>query len=107
MALASFYREEHHKLYVQLIEGKGKLTAAKIKISFVELCYSGYMAAVKRVNVPQLFKDLGYLNPAYVKLRVPFQFVPPVEVVQPAAAPKPKPKAAPKQLSMASFRKKN
>ena len=59
------------------------------------------------VNVPQLFKDLGYLNPADVKQRVPFQFVPPVEVVQPAAAPKPKPKAAPKQLSMASFLKKN
>ena len=51
-----------------------------------------------------LSMDLGYLNPADVKLRVPFQFVPPVEVVQPAAAPKPKPKAAPKQLSMAAFR---
>ena len=47
------------------------------------------------------------LATADVKLRVPFQFVPPVEVVQPAAAPKPKPKAAPKQLSMASFPKKN
>ena len=47
------------------------------------------------------------MNPADVKLRVPFQFVPPVEVVQPAAAPKPKPKAAPKQLSMAAFLKEN
>ena len=92
---------------MQLIEDKGKLTAAQIRNSFVEFSYSGYMAAVKRVNVPQLFKDLGYLYPADVKLRVPFQFVPPVEVVQPAAAPKPKPKAAPKQPSMAAFLKKN
>ena len=75
------------------------MTAAQIRNSFVELCYSGYMAAVKRVNVPQLFKDLSYLNLADVKLRVPFQFVPPVEVVQPVAAPK--------QLSMAAFLKKN
>ena len=54
------------------------------------------MAAVKCVNVPQLFKDLGDLNPADVKLRVPFQFEPPVE----QAAPEPK-------LSMAAFLKKN
>ena len=92
---------------MQLIEDKGKLTAAQIRNSFVELCYSGYMAAVKCVNVPRLFTDLGYLNPADVKLRVPFHFVPPVEVVQPVGAPKPKPKAAPKRLSMASFLKKN
>ena len=69
----------------------------------MERCYSPYMPAVTRVNVLQLFKDLGYLNPADAKLRVPFQFVPPVEVVHPAAAPKPKPKAAPKRLSMTAF----
>ena len=45
----------------------------------MELCYSGYMTAVKRVNVPQLFKDLGYLNLADVNQRVtrPHQAVPP------------------------------
>ena len=107
LALASFYPEEHHKSYAQLIEDKGKLIAAQIRNSFVRLCYLGYMATVKRVNVPQLFKDLGCLNPADVKLRVPFQFAPPVEVALPVAAPKPKPKAAPKQLSMAYFLKKN
>ena len=107
VAVASFYRDQHHKLYVQLIKDKGKLTVAQMRNTFMELCYSGYMAAAKRVNVPNLFKDLGHLNPVDGKLRVPFQFVPPVEVVQPATAPKPKPRAAPKQLPMAAFLKKN
>ena len=82
------------------------LLAAQIGNPAVELCSSAYMAAVKRVNVPPIFKDLGYLNPANVKLRVPFQFMPPVEVVCRAAAPKHKPRAAPKQLSMAAFPRK-
>ena len=55
------------------------------------------------MNVPQPFKDLGDFNLADIKLQVPFQYVPPVEVVQPTAARKPKPKAAPKQLSIATF----
>ena len=49
VALASFYQEEHHKLYVKLIEDKGKLAAAQIRNASAELCYSGYMAAVKHV----------------------------------------------------------
>ena len=47
------------------------------------------------MNAPQVFQDLGSLNPADVKLWVPFQFMPHVEVVRPVAAPKPKAKAAP------------
>ena len=70
VGLASFFREEHHKLYVHLIEDKRKLTAPQIRNSFVELCYPGYMADVTCEYVPHFFKDLGYLNPADVKLRV-------------------------------------
>ena len=37
----------------KLIEDEGKLTAAQIRNSLVELYYLVYMTAIKRVNVPQ------------------------------------------------------
>ena len=55
---------------------------------------------------------LGYLDPTKAKLRIPFEFVPPVTPT-PALeeAPKPKPKTKPKQgakqLSTSAFVKKN
>lgn len=46
VALASKYREEHHRLYCTFIEGRNKLTCAESRDAFVDLTYKGYIAAV-------------------------------------------------------------
>lgn len=70
--------DEHHREYCAFIEGHNKLTAAQTRDAFVALTYKGYTAATQQLNVPGLFQGLGYLDPTCAKLRVPFQFVPPV-----------------------------
>ena len=42
-----------------------------------------------------MFQELGYIDPTKAKLRVPFQFVPPVVPASDALPPKPMPKAQP------------
>ena len=104
VALVALYREEHHALHMQMLEGGRKVSASARRNAYIDLSYRGYMAALKRLNVPQTLEDLGYIDPTKVKLRIPFQFVPPAA---PVPAPKPKPKAIPKpipkQMSIASF----
>ena len=107
-AFAALYCSAHHRLYVSHMEHQGKLTAAQQRDWFVELCYSGVTAATANLDVPPIFRDLGYIDPSKAKLRIPYQFAPPE--VQPQnvapAKPKPKPKAGARQLSMATFRNK-
>ena len=104
-ALAALYRSAHHRLYVSHMEHQAKLTAAQQRDLFVELCYSGLTAATANLDVPAIFRDLGYIDPSKAKLRIPYQFAPPEVQPQNAAAakPKPKPKARARQLSMATF----
>ena len=92
------YRAEHHSLYMKFMGNKNVLTAAQCRNAFVHLAYRGLCAAEARINVPHVFKDLGYIDPSKVKLRIPFEFVPPPVPQQPVAngaQPKPKPKAKP------------
>ena len=111
VALAALYRAEHHSLYMKFMENKNVLTAAHYRNAFVHLAYRGLCAAEARINVPHVFKDLGYIDPSKVKLRIPFEFVPPPVPQQPVAngaQPKPKPKAkpVPRQLSITGFVRK-
>ena len=104
VAQVAVYREEHHALYLQMVEGGRKVSASACRNAYIDLSYRGYMAALKRLNVPQTFQDLGYIDPTKVKLRIPFEFAP---FAAPLPAPKPKPKAVPKpfpkQMSIAGF----
>ena len=108
-ALAVLYRVAHHRLYVSHMEHEGKLTAAQQRNLFVEFCCGSLTAATTSLDVPAVFRDLGYIDPTKVKLQIPYQFVPPQVHKQvqlqgaPAAKPKPKPKAAARKLSMATF----
>ena len=90
-------------------EEKQLLPAAAARNLFVDLCYRRLAEATQGLNVPRIFHDLGYIAPKEAKLCVPFQFVPPqhqVEGADPApSAAKPKPKAAPRQLTMSAFNK--
>ena len=76
-ALAALYRSAHHRLYVSHMEHQAKLTAAQQRDLFVELCYSGLTAATANLDVPAIFRDLGYIDPSKAKLRIPYQFAPP------------------------------
>ena len=86
-----------------------KVTAAEARNLFVELSYKGLKAASRKIDVPALFKSLGYLNPVEAKLRVPYQFNPPADALPNAVegsnapAPKAKPEAGPKQMSISDF----
>ena len=86
-----------------------KVTAAEARNLFVELSYKGLEAASRKIDVPALFKSLGYLNPVEAKLRVPYQFNPPADALPNAVegsnapAPKAKPEAGPKQMSISDF----
>ena len=104
-ALAALYRSAHHRLYVSHMEHQAKLTAAQQRDLFVRLCYSGLTAATANLDVPAIFRDLGYIDPSETKLRIPYQFAPPEVQPQNVAAAKPKPKfkAGARQLSMATF----
>ena len=104
VAPVALYREEHDALYMQMVEGGRKVSASACRNEYIDLSYRAYMTALKRLNVPQTFQDLGYIDPTKVKLRIPFQFAPPA-APQPAPKPKPKavPKPFPKQMSIASF----
>ena len=104
-ALAALYRSAHHRSYVSHMEHQAKLTAAQQRDLFVELCYSGLTAAAANLDVPAIFRDLGYIDPSKAKLRIPDQCAPPEVKLQNVAAakPKPKPKAGARQLSMATF----
>ena len=109
VSFASHYRQCHHELYCTFMEGRdGRLTAAEARNAFIDLAYRGVQAAVAKLNVPQLFQDLGYIDPAQAKLRVPYQFNPPVASADPLPVPKPKPKPHPKgqgprQATLTSF----
>eukprot|EP00670_Eutreptiella_braarudii_P029154 CAMPEP_0174373648 /NCGR_PEP_ID=MMETSP0811_2-20130205/107995_1 /TAXON_ID=73025 ORGANISM="Eutreptiella gymnastica-like, Strain CCMP1594" /NCGR_SAMPLE_ID=MMETSP0811_2 /ASSEMBLY_ACC=CAM_ASM_000667 /LENGTH=105 /DNA_ID=CAMNT_0015522245 /DNA_START=209 /DNA_END=526 /DNA_ORIENTATION=- len=95
-ALAALYRVALHRLYVPHMEHEGKLIAAQQRNLFDEFCYGGLTAATTSLGVPAIFRDLGYIDLTKVKLRVPYQSMPPQVQPQaaPAAKPKPKPKAA-------------
>ena len=73
----------------------------------MELCFQGLKEASDTLNVPDVFKDLGYLDPMQAKLRVPFKFNPlapaEVDVSQAAAVAKPRPVPAPRQTSLSKF----
>ena len=101
VASVAMYREEHHALCRHMVAERSVHLHAKMHTL---ICHAGVHAALKRLNVPQTFQDLGYIDSTKIKLRIPFQFVPPVA---PLPAPKPKPKAIakpiPKQMSIASF----
>ena len=45
---------------------------------FVEFCYNGIATATCTSDVLKVFQELGYIDPTEAKLRVRFQFVPPV-----------------------------
>ena len=90
-------------LYMSHMEEEKQLPAAAAGKVFVDLCYRRLAEATQGLNVPKIFHDLGYVAPKEAKLRVPFQFVPPHHQVEGDHAPsaaKPKPKAAPRQLTM-------
>ena len=44
---------------MEVIEKKGKVTAAEARNLFVELSYKGLKAASRKIDVPVLFKSLG------------------------------------------------
>ena len=110
VALAALYRACHHQPDMEVIERRGKVTAAEAHNLFVELSYKDLKAASEKINVPTLFKSLGYLNPVEAKLCVPYQLNPLVDALPDAAegfnapAAKAKPKAGPKQMSISDFR---
>ena len=113
-AVDAFLAFLYRTWYLQMAENKKKWTAADARNAFVDLSHRGLKMAKSKIDMSTNFRKLGYINPCDVQLRVPFTFVPPVApqgaFAQPAAphvAAKPKPKAAPKQLSMTSFLKPN
>ena len=102
----------HFRLYTVHKERNPRLTAAQARDLCVELCFQGLRDAANMVDVPKVFRDLGYIDPTQAKLRVPFKFSPPEPaepVVAPRAVAKPKPKAsaAPRQLSISNFFARN
>ena len=105
-ALAALYKTAHHKLYMSHVEGE-KLAAAVARNLLVDSCYRGLAEATQGLNVPKIFHELGYIALKEAKFRVPFPFVPPQQQVEGAdrapSAAKPKPKAAPSQLTMSAF----
>ena len=92
---------------MSLIERKKNLTAGAACNAFVHLCSNALQQAESKINVVDLSKGAGYMNPKHAKLRVTYQSVAPVQPqARVAAAPTPKPKAPPKQLSMTTFLQK-
>ena len=108
VALAALYRTEHHRLYMTFMENRKVLTAAQCRNAFADFAYRGLCAAEARIDIPGPLKDVGYLDPSQVKLRIPLEFVPPpvpqeAEGFVPKPKPKPKPKPVPRQLSITRF----
>ena len=66
-----------------------------------------YLTVQLGPNAPKVFHDVSWINPTEAELRVPFQFVPPQPEDQgpdyAPMVPKPKSKAAPRQLTMSAF----
>ena len=58
------------------------LTAAQAHILYAELCYQGLRDTANKLNVPQVFRDWGYMDPTQARLRLPFRVHPtaPAEV---------------------------
>ena len=63
-----------------------KMSVAACQNAYMDLAYQGVLVEVRRMNVPGVLHDLGYINPTHVKLHIPYDFVPP-------AAPSPQAKA--------------
>ena len=83
-------------------------TQRRILLTEEDFAYCGLCAAEARIDIPGPLKDVGYLDPSQVKLRIPFDFVPPpvpqeAEGFVPKPKPKPKPKPVPRQLSITGF----
>ena len=66
VALMALCREEHHALYMQMVEVGRKVSASACRNAYIDLPLRGNMAALKRLNVPQTFRDLGYIDPTKV-----------------------------------------
>ena len=62
VALAALNRAGHHRLYMAFMENKTGLIAAQCRNAFVDFAYHGLCAAEARMGLPQLFKDLGYID---------------------------------------------
>ena len=71
-------------------------------VDFYDLYYKGDMAAGSEIDVPKLFADVGYLEPAAAMLRVPFAFQPPAVAAPAALEPKPQPRCAPQHVQRQS-----
>ena len=92
------YGECNHQLYVETAEDNKQWTASDAHAASVEVSHRGLRMAKAKLDMPQIFTPLGYMNPCDVKLRVSYTVVPPrvpeVAVAHPVAA-KSKPKTAP------------
>ena len=98
VAMVALYREEKYALYMIMVEGGRKVMHAEMPTLIYHI---GVHGSFEAPECSSNIEDLGYIDPTKVKLRIPFQLVPPAT---PLPAPKPKPKAKAKAIPKPIFK---